>query len=446
MASTEMVMDVSLNLQLPHFEQYLGLWAMHIDTFTAAVERVGLLDIASHFSSQQAARAKENPMGEFSVSDGVAIVSIIGSMTKYGSSLSEAGSTIALRRQIQNAARDPKIDSILMLIDSPGGTVAGNRDLADEVAAANKLKPVLAFIEDMGASAAYWVASQASKVYANPMGLVGSIGTYGVVYDTSGAAAREGVKALVFRSGEFKGAGVDGTEITPPQQAEFQRIVNEMNQHFLEAVSRGRDMPIEQVKALADGRVHLGKSAHRLGLVDGIQSFETTLNLLKKNPGLSATGKYNGRGNTAMSETQTTQAASVTVEPRAATYDELIAGCKGADPGFICKQQARKATLDQAKDAWAEELQARVDAKDKELEAEKAKSAMPGVQALGTGTQTARAHDGDPIEAWNEAVAEEVKRGIPKARAISKIVHRDPDLHQAYLEAVNANRRPAGRR
>jgi protease-4 len=130
----------------------------------------------------------------------VAVISLTGKLMKQQASMGGGTSTVQARRDIRAAASDPDIGAILLRIDSPGGTAAGTKELADEITAAKTKKPVWAYVEDMAASAAYWAASQASRIIANETALVGSIGTYGVVQDTSGMAAMEGVKVHVIRS------------------------------------------------------------------------------------------------------------------------------------------------------------------------------------------------------------------------------------------------------
>jgi ClpP class serine protease len=146
--------------------------------------------------------------------------------------------TLQLRRDIRAAAADPNVSAILLAIDSPGGTAAGTADLAADVRAAARQKPVWAQIEDLGASAAYWLASQADQVFANtarrPM--VGSIGTYQTVYDLSAAAEQEGVKVFHFATGPLKGAGMPGTPVTEEQQADFQGRVDAVQDSFDAAV------------------------------------------------------------------------------------------------------------------------------------------------------------------------------------------------------------------
>jgi len=211
----------------------------------------------------------------------IAIVRIQGPLSKSSGYYSIG--TAVLRKEIRAAAVNPQINAILLVIDSPGGTVAGTSELAADIAEARKAKPVWAFIEDVGASAAYWLASQADLIYANsPTALIGSIGTIIVAYDYSKMAEKDGIKALVFATGDMKGAGVPGTEITADQQAYFQGIVDEAQKSFDAAVMRGRGMSAATLAKVRNGGVYPASKALEMRLIDGIQSLDSTLSKLAK--------------------------------------------------------------------------------------------------------------------------------------------------------------------
>ena len=209
--------------------------------------------------------------------EGVAVVRILGTMMKADSKFGGT-STIRTRRALREARADSSVKSILLAIDSGGGSAAGTDALADEVAATKATKPVVAFIEDLGASAAYWVASQASSIVANRIALVGSIGTLLVIDDASGAYEKAGIRMLVITSDgaeAFKGAGVEGTPITDEQVGEFRKIANGVQARFNADIGAGRKMDPDRVKALATGQVWMADEAHRLGLVDAVGTFDT---------------------------------------------------------------------------------------------------------------------------------------------------------------------------
>jgi len=203
--------------------------------------------------------------------EGVAVMELTGGMMK-GRSKFGGVSTVAARANIRAAVGNDAVKSILLVIDSPGGTVSGTQSLADEIRSADSKKPVIAHIEDMGASAAYWIASQARRVSANRSAMVGSLGTFGVVEDSSGKAAAEGVVVHVLSTGPHKGAFVEGAPVTEAQLADYQKLIDQLNAQFMEAVATGRRMPMEQTAKLFDGRVHVASTAQSLGLLDSVES------------------------------------------------------------------------------------------------------------------------------------------------------------------------------
>jgi signal peptide peptidase SppA len=259
---------------IPRIHDWLGVWAMKPDDAIALWGEVRNTDWLAHFVAFASA---PQPRVESSVvmapgegGKSVAVVPLIGTLMKGRSSFGGT-STIQARRDIDLAARNPDVSGILLSIDSPGGTVAGTDELGQAVKSARRRKPVFAQINDTGASAAYWVASQASKVYANsPTALVGSIGTMlAVRKDTSGQLA-------VFTSGPLKAPGANG-ELSDEEKAHLQALVNGWQSHFTAAVRSGRRMTDAQVERVTTGAVFLAGNAGELKLIDGIQSQEATL-------------------------------------------------------------------------------------------------------------------------------------------------------------------------
>jgi len=270
-----------------HLEQYLGVWAMEPGQFEQLRTMLRETDVVAHIRESMQSAALADPRGpgtgKTQIADGIATIDLHGTMTKHGSSFSDMQyGTVGVRRQIRAAVNNDSVKAIMLHVDSPGGSTKGVDDLAADVRAAAESKPVFAFIEDIGASAAYWVASQATRVIATPAAFVGSIGTYMVVDDWSGFFAESKITRYVVRAGEMKGAGVQGTEITDAQLEDFQRIVNETNDLFVSTVKTGRGMNAKQVKAVADGRVHVASAALELGLIDAVSTYDAAVQQLKQ--------------------------------------------------------------------------------------------------------------------------------------------------------------------
>lgn len=259
---------------------YFGCWAYEPDRFWAQWRVIGETDLARHMAAPQPPRTPTVMTEPTKGGRSIARVVMRGTLMKGQSSFGGT-STVQLRRDIRQAVNDPNIAGILLDIDSPGGTVAGTADLASEIRTARRKKPVWAHIDDLGASAAYWIASQADQVFANDKtALVGSIGTLMTVYDYSAAAEKEGVKAMVFATGPLKGAGAPGAPITEDQQKYFQSLVDESQTSFDAAVRSGRGMNATQLAAVRTGGVFTASQALDLKLIDGIRSIDRTLEAL----------------------------------------------------------------------------------------------------------------------------------------------------------------------
>lgn len=213
--------------------------------------------------------------------DGVAIIRIEGLMTKrpsfWGWLFGGSVATQTTQQALAAALADAAVRSVLLVVDSPGGSVAGTEELAEAVFRARTVKPVTAYASDMCASAAYWVASQASKLYANATASVGSIGVYTVNVDTSRMYGTAGIEVGVIKSTPGKGAGVRGTRLTRQQEDDLQREINALGSEFVEAVRRARPAAI----AAADGRCFTAREGLSLGLVDGITTLADLLGQMK---------------------------------------------------------------------------------------------------------------------------------------------------------------------
>ena len=435
---------------------YFGVWSMYEPAFSGLFSLVTDMDLMDHVTRGIGAtsideRKMRALMGEkqedikadaaYDVSPGgVAIVSLTGTLMKAESSFSSSTSTVKARQAIRAASRDPNVSAILMLIDSPGGTVAGTNDLAMEIAAAEKIKPTGAFCEDLCASAAYWCASQAGLIACNPTALVGSIGTYMAVRDSSAQADAMKVKVHVIKAGDFKGAGTPGTKITDEQIAAWQEMVNALNAQFVQGVATGRKMTAEKAQGLADGRVHVGHDAKSLGLVDAVQSLDDTVRQLQERAGKQGNVPKKG---TKMTEQTTTTSTAAPLELRstAATLGELKAALKGADADFLLKQLDGNVTLAQAQSNWIAEMNTRLEASQKETaDAKAATGKHPGGKPLGAGTppKASESETGSPIADFNELVAKiEREEKMTHQKAISAAARRNPDLHMNFLAATN---------
>ncbi len=296
-------------------DQLFGLWAIEPTRFARLVELAKTADLDALRKESRAALATAGERPLYSLTDdGIAIVDLAGPLTKYETSFSAlfgGTSTLRARQAVRAAVRARDVAAIMVMIDSPGGTTAGTADLADDIRDANAIKPTYAYAADLMASAALWIGSGARKVYANKNAEIGSIGVYAVIEDSSGLYQQAGVKVHVISSAPpLKGAGVDGTEITPAQLAEWERQVREVADLFVSEVATGRAMTREQVQALATGQLWLAEKSKGLGLIDGVISLDEAMSRLREE---------------AMNETEVKAAQAQTAETTKALADEKAA-------------------------------------------------------------------------------------------------------------------------
>lgn len=169
---------------------------------------------------------------------------------------------------------DPAVNKIAFRVNSPGGTVAGVPELASKMR--RMKKPTMSYAEEAN-SAALWLAAASDRVVALPSGSVGSVGVYMVVPDYSQAYADAGVKMVVIKSSQspLKGAGIEGTSLSPDQVADLQRQVDSIALEFQTAVKLTR---ANVSKDAFTGGTFSGREAVSLGLVTGLaDSFEEAL-------------------------------------------------------------------------------------------------------------------------------------------------------------------------
>ena len=186
-------------------------------------------------------------------------------------------------RQVEAAGDDSAVKAILLRVDSPGGSVDGLSELGDAVTRARHRKPVIAAVEGMAASAAYYAIAGATEIVAARMDMVGSIGTIVVVYDASEAAKSAGLRVVPIATGKYKATGSFGTPLTADEQAYLQSIVDVYFDDFRRQVmsGRGRFVGPAEWSEVSDGRVFVAPEAQRLGLVDRLGTFGATLRRLQ---------------------------------------------------------------------------------------------------------------------------------------------------------------------
>lgn len=165
---------------------------------------------------------------------------------------------------------------IILRLDTPGGTVYQADELYLKLMDYKEEtgRPIWAYMESQCCSGGVYLASSADEQYANRITTTGSIGVIISSYDLSGLYEKIGVKEANIVSAKNKDMGSMGKPMTSEQKAIYQSIVDEYYEQFVGIVAEGRNMSVEDVKALADGRIYTAKQAVENGLIDGIKTEE----------------------------------------------------------------------------------------------------------------------------------------------------------------------------
>jgi signal peptide peptidase SppA len=212
----------------------------------------------------------------------VAVIPIYGVICYRGDMFTEASgmtSVQSLTKMFRQAINDDNIKAIIFDVDSPGGTVDGVQELADEIYNARGAKPIVAIANTMAASAAYWLASSAKEVIVTPSGEVGSIGVFMCHEDWSKFNESMGVKPTYISAGKYKTEGNPDEPLSDDARAHFQSDVDAIYGTFTSTVARNRNVKPAEARGdnFGQGRMIQAKDAVKQGMADRVATLDQTL-------------------------------------------------------------------------------------------------------------------------------------------------------------------------
>src|SRR5438477_171807 len=178
--------------------------------------------------------------------------------------------------QLKKFADDSSIKAIILHVNSPGGGVAASEEIYREVKRVRdeKKKRIVASIETVGASGAYYVSSATNKIYADQGSIVGSIGVISEWVNYGDLLHWAKMKEVILKTGEFKDTGNPTRDLTPAEKEYLQALINNLYGQFIQAVADGRKLKVDEVRAIADGKVWTGAQALPMQLIDQVADFQ----------------------------------------------------------------------------------------------------------------------------------------------------------------------------
>ena len=188
--------------------------------------------------------------------------------------------------QLVKFKKDKGIKAIILRINSPGGAVGPTQEIYREVLKTAKTKKVVASMGGVAASGGYYIAAGADKIVANPGTITGSIGVLMEFVQLEDLLKKIGINLEVMKSGEFKDIGFPHRKLTARDRELINALVADIQKQFVEAVASGRNLNMERVQEVADGRIFSGAQAKELGLVDVLGNFEDAVEIAKDMAGI----------------------------------------------------------------------------------------------------------------------------------------------------------------
>lgn len=225
----------------------------------------------------------------------VAVIPIKGEITMGGCGGGLLGGSVQcaqvdrIKDMLKEAEDDYSVKAILLDVNSGGGYVVASRELMKAVKECKK--PVVAWIGEAGASGAYYVASASDRIVADRDSVTGSIGVIMTVQQYYELFGKVGVNVTVIKSGKSKDIGSPYRPMTLEEEKNLQEMVDGIYYDFVSDVAENRNLPLDFVENISDGRIYLGSKAKELGLVDELGGFDDALNTAGKLGGIEGKPK-----------------------------------------------------------------------------------------------------------------------------------------------------------
>jgi protease-4 len=217
-----------------------------------------------------------SPSSNLSFGDKIGVIPIDGAISE----------SIDITTELVRLKKDSGIKAIILRINSPGGSVGPTQEIYREVRKTIQTKKVVVSMGSVAASGGYYIAAGADKIVANPGTITGSIGVIMHFVRLEELLNKIGIDLEILKSGEFKDMGSPNRELTEREKELLNALIADIQGQFEEGVAEGRNLPLEKVRQIADGRIFSGSRAKELGLVDVLGNFQDAVEIAKNLAGI----------------------------------------------------------------------------------------------------------------------------------------------------------------
>ncbi len=192
-----------------------------------------------------------------------------------------------INERIIRYKEDASVKAVVLRVDSPGGGVGPSQEIYEEVSKLAAVKPVVVSMGSVAASGGYYIAVPAGKILANPGTITGSIGVIMEFTNISELLDKIGLSNQVVKSGRHKDIGSPIRPMTEADRQILQSMIDDVHLQFITAVAEGRQLDLDEVRQLADGRIYSGRQALEVGLVDQLGNLQDAIAVAGKMAGIT---------------------------------------------------------------------------------------------------------------------------------------------------------------
>lgn len=222
-----------------------------------------------------------------SLDERIAVLSIEGAIQDTGEAslfATEGYNHRRFMKQLDEVKDDETVKGVILKVNSPGGGVLESKDIYDKIVDIQKTREIPFYVTmgAMAASGGYYVSAPADKIFVHPETMTGSIGVIMQTLDYSELAEKLGIRFNTIKTGAHKDIGSPNRHMTDEERAIFQSMADESFERFVKVIADGRDMSIEEVKKIADGRIFSGSQAIKHGLADETGRLDDAIEAMKK--------------------------------------------------------------------------------------------------------------------------------------------------------------------
>jgi len=215
----------------------------------------------------------------------IAIVYAVGEID--GSNKNEGIDSEDISEDLLDIADNDKIKAVVLRINSPGGSAYGSEQIWKAISVVKSKKPIVVSMGDYAASGGYYIACNTDRIFAQPTTLTGSIGIFGIFPNIGGLTDKLGIKFDNVKTNKYSDFGATYRPMNTEERAILQRYINNGYELFTKRCAEGRNMNIDSLKAIAEGRIYSGTDAMRLGIVDEMGGLEEAIAFAAKKANIS---------------------------------------------------------------------------------------------------------------------------------------------------------------